>query len=427
MTPQTKLPLFFMLLVLAFQVSSCLEDTCETTRTYTAFDPVYKTRSEINASVAIERSQNLEQPGKIYVYDDFIFVNEYRKGVHIIDNANPADPLFVAFIKIEGNVDIAVLGSVLYADNYLDLVSFDISDPRRPVLINREENVFPGLGEFGARGTLVYYEQSVEQIEIPCTDPNFGLDIIRLESSDRVFANIGTNQGNAAGSIGTESGIGGSLARFTISSGYLYSVSDFDLKVFSLKDPRDPRLLNTVPIGWGIETIFPLGEYLFIGANDGMYIFDNSIPSAPRQLSVFRHARACDPVFVEGDKAYVTLRDGTICESFTNQLEVVDVSDLTNPSLLAVYPMHHPIGLSLDDGILFLCEDDQGLKVFDAKDWKNIDKNLLDHETGFTTYDVITLPKEKIAIVIGADGLYQFDYSNPRDLKQLSLLSVYKN
>jgi len=416
----------FPLLALALILSSCLEDTCETTRTYTAFDPIYKTRSEINASVAIEVPQQLEHPGKIYVYDEFIFVNEYRKGVHIIDNANPADPLFVAFIQIEGNVDIAVMGDILYADNYLDLVAFDISDPRRPVLIKREENVFPGLGEFGALGTLVYYEQTEEKIEIPCTDPNFGLDIIRLESSSRVFADVGTAQANI-GSIGTESGIGGSLARFTIANNYLYSVSDTDLKVFSLKDPREPRLLNTVPIGWGIETIFPLGEYLFIGANDGMYIFDNRIPSSPRQLSVFRHARACDPVFVEGDKAYVTLRDGTICESFTNQLEVVDVSDLTNPSLLAIYPMHHPIGLSLDDGILFLCEDDQGLKVFDAKDWKSIDKNLLDHETGFTTYDVITLPQQKIAIVIGADGLYQFDYSNPRDLKRLSLLSVNAN
>ena len=426
MLPSKNLMRLFPLLALALILSSCLEDTCETTRTYTAFDPIYKTRSEINASVAIEVPQQLEQPGKIYVYDEFIFVNEYRKGVHIIDNANPADPLFVAFIQIEGNVDIAVMGDILYADNYLDLVAFDISDPRRPVLIKREENVFPGLGEFGALGTLVYYEQTEEKIEIPCTDPNFGLDIIRLESSNRVFADVGTAQANV-GSIGTESGIGGSLARFTIANNYLYSVIDTDLKVFSLKDPREPRLLNTVPIGWGIETIFPLGEYLFIGANDGMYIFDNRIPSSPRQLSVFRHARACDPVFVEGDKAYVTLRDGTICESFTNQLEVVDVSDLTNPSLLAIYPMHHPIGLSLDDGILFLCEDDQGLKVFDAKDWKSIDKNLLDHETGFTTYDVITLPQQKIAIVIGADGLYQFDYSNPRDLKRLSLLSVNAN
>ena len=421
-----RIPYFFLLLFVFSSLGSCLEDKCETTRTYTAFDPVYKTRAEINASVAIETAQNLEQPGKIYVYEEYIFVNEYRKGIHIIDNSNPSDPLFVTFIKIEGNVDIAVMGNILYADNYLDLLSFDISDPRVPVLLKREENVFPSMGEEATRGSLVYFHQTEEKIDIPCTDPNFSLDILRLESSNRVFADLSSAAFNNNAAIG-ESGIGGSLARFTISQNYLYAVNDTDLKVFSLKDPREPRLLNTVPIGWGIETIFPLGEYLFIGANDGMYIFDNTVPSTPREISVFRHARACDPVFVEGNIAYITLRDGTRCETFTNQLEVVDVSDLTNPSLLKIFPMHHPIGLSVDDGILFICEDDQGLKVYDAADWENIDQNLLDHETGFTSYDVITLPKDKIAIVIGADGLYQFDYSNPKDIRQLSLLSVYGN
>jgi hypothetical protein len=42
-----------------------------------------------------------------------------------------------------------------------------------------------------------------------------------------------------------------------------------------------------------------------------MFIYDNSNPQAPVQLGVFQHARACDPVFASGDRAYVTLRDGT--------------------------------------------------------------------------------------------------------------------
>lgn len=426
MPPLKNSFLYFLLLFAGFTLNSCLEDRCETTRTYTAFEPIYRTRGEIDASVGVNPAQNLEQPGKIYVYGEYIFVNEYRKGIHIIDNSNPSDPLFVTFLKIEGNVDMAVNGNFLYADNYLDLVTFNIEDPRNPVLIHRQQSVFPSLGEDATRGTLVYYEAKEETIEIPCSDPNFGLDIIRLESSNLIFADVSSPLVNVNFSV-SESGVGGSLARFTLSNNYLYTVSEYDLNVFSLKDPREPRLLNTVNIGWGIETIFPLGDFLFIGANDGMYIFDNTIPSTPRQLSVFRHARACDPVFVEDNKAYITLRDGTRCETFTNQLEVVDVTELTEPSLLAVYPMHHPIGLSMDDGILFVCEDDQGLKVFDAKDWADIDNNLLEHKTGFTTYDVITLPQQKIAIVIGADGLYQFDYTNPRDLKQLSLLSVYAN
>ncbi len=126
---------------------------------------------------------------------------------------------------------------------------------------------------------------------------------------------------------------------------------------------------------------------------------------------------------MSGNLAYVTLRGGTICENFTNQLDVVDVSNLTRPELLATHPMHNPHGLSVADNHVFICENDQGLKVFDASNIEMIQENLTDHITGFRTFDVITLPN-KVAIVVGADGLYQFDYSDPADLKQLSVISV---
>jgi len=42
------------------------------------------------------------------------------EGIHIIDNSTITNPKFVSFIKIPGNYDIAVKGSVLYADSYID-------------------------------------------------------------------------------------------------------------------------------------------------------------------------------------------------------------------------------------------------------------------------------------------------------------------
>ncbi|MBK6948658.1 MAG: hypothetical protein IPH16_11925 [Haliscomenobacter sp.] len=86
--------------------------------------------------------------------------------------------------------------------------------------------------------------------------------------------------------------------------------------------------------------------------------------------------------------------------------------------------MHHPIGLSIVNGILFICEDDEGLKVFDASDWDKIDQRLLDHEKGLTTFDVIALEKEKVAIVTGKEGIYQYDFTNPKDLKLLSKIKI---
>jgi hypothetical protein len=163
---------------------------------------------------------------------------------------------------------------------------------------------------------------------------------------------------------------------------------------------------------------------LFIGSMSAMFIYENSNPLQPTQLGIFQHARACDPVYVDDNYAYVTLRDGTECQNFSNQLDVVDISDPKSPRLLKTYPMHHPIGLSKAGDHLFICEDDQGLKIFDAADWKTIDENLKDHQGGFQAYDIIAFESEKLAIVIGKDGLYQFDFSDPTDLKQLSLMAV---
>ena len=44
-------------------------------------------------------------------------------------------------------------------------------------------------------------------------------------------------------------------------------------------------------------------------------------------------------------------------------MDVVDVSDLMNPTLLATHQMHRPHGLSVVDNSLYICEEDQGVKV----------------------------------------------------------------
>jgi len=41
-----------------------------------------------------------------------------------------------------GNADLAIRNNLLYADSYVDLVWFDISNPALPALKNRLENVF---------------------------------------------------------------------------------------------------------------------------------------------------------------------------------------------------------------------------------------------------------------------------------------------
>ena len=153
-----------------------------------------------------------------------------------------------------------------------------------------------------------------------------------------------------------------------------------------------------------------------------MYIFDNSDPLNPTQLSLFSHARACDPVYVDGNIAYVTLRDGTECEGFNNQLDVVDITNLTAPRLLTTHAMQNPHGLSIAKDQLYICEGAFGFKIFDASNWRTIGDKQQAHLQDFSAFDVITLAGEDLAIIIGEDGLYQYDVSDPKKPKQLSVI-----
>ena len=71
----------------------------------------------------------IDTTGKIYVKDNYIYINELYDGIHVINDTNPSSPQRIAFIPIPGDVDIAIKDTTLYADSYVDLVTIDISNP----------------------------------------------------------------------------------------------------------------------------------------------------------------------------------------------------------------------------------------------------------------------------------------------------------
>lgn len=105
------------------------------------FKPVYVPKEEAKV-ITLTGPIEMETQGKIYVKGDFIYVGDVNKGVHIIDNSDPSNPVKIAFLRIYGNHDIAIKGDVLYADNLDDLITIDISDRANPTVIKRIEGVY---------------------------------------------------------------------------------------------------------------------------------------------------------------------------------------------------------------------------------------------------------------------------------------------
>ncbi|MFN6335115.1 MAG: LVIVD repeat-containing protein [Sphingobacteriales bacterium] len=400
-------------LALSFVFSSCLRD--EVVTKYTFYRPVYKTSEQARAEIKSYAPVEIIHPGKIYYKDGYVFLNELQKGIHVIDIRNVQQPTRVGFIKIPGCVDMAVRGTILYADMFTDLIALDISNPLDVKRTQIVEGAFP---ENYYNGFLVGKDKVItEWIRVDTTvlQKDYVSWMGRVKAEGGVFALAG---GDSRGGI--SNGTGGSMARFALNEDRLYTVSHSDLKVFNVSNPEKPAFVKSNPIGWNIETIFPYGKNLFIGSMSGMYIFDVSNKDNPVQKSVFEHARVCDPVIADGNFAYVTLRNGTECLGFINQLDVVDVTDLTKPKLIKSFPMTNPHGLSKDGDLLMICDGKDGLRFLDAKNPRDV--RTIHLMKGMNTFDVIAI--KGIAIVTAEDGLYFIDYKDPFNPKITSSFKI---
>jgi hypothetical protein len=115
--------------------------TTSFTSDYKEYVPVFMKRADLEQSVKyVSESRPLNNPGKIYTKGDYLYINEMYKGIHIINNANPAAPVQEGFIIIPGCIDMAVKGNILYADNAVDLVAFDLDSH---TVTQRINNVLP--------------------------------------------------------------------------------------------------------------------------------------------------------------------------------------------------------------------------------------------------------------------------------------------
>lgn len=164
-------------------------------------------------------------------------------------------------------------------------------------------------------------------------------------------------------------GKGGSLATFALVGDYLYAVDNFKLNVFSLIDPENATSVGSVDVGFDIETLFSFDDFLFVGAQTGMYIYDISHPESPRFLSKSLHFTACDPVVANKDFAFVTLHSNSVCGNAINSLTVYDIADPKAPVKVHSRNMISPRGLALFENYLIICDDE--LKIFDVADAAN--------------------------------------------------------
>ncbi|SOU85691.1 hypothetical protein PG913_00300 [Tenacibaculum pacificus] len=214
-------------------------------------------------------------------------------------------------------------------------------------------------------------------------------------------------------------GMGGSLATFILKDNYLYTVDFFKLTVFNISDTKNPVKVNTIEVGFNIETLFSFDNYLFIGSQNAMFIYDITNKELPEKLAQSNHFTSCDPVVANGTNAYVTLHTNTNCQGMVNELKTYDITDIKNPILLNNRGLTQPKGLSLyGDNYLLVCDD--SVKIFDISNPK--DSKYINEIPTKNAMDIII--RNNHAFIISENSIDQYEL-NTTNIESFTKISTF--
>lgn len=391
---------------------------------YSEYTPIEIPKEKIGELISFEAPFEVEKAGKIYIKDDLIIIGEKEKGFHFYDNSTPSNPVQTKYLKTGPTSDIAIRDNSFYLNQYNDLVTLKVdTDNYTFTETGREKEVFNHYYYKERVSPDGYYFQPSENKIIVGFTKKENFKRPKLPEYTHAQTNCFNEKSVllSDSSGGASDGQGGSFATFTLKGDYLYTVDQRKLTSFLIEGAHqeNPSFVNTVNVGFGIETLFGFGENLFIGSNNAMYIYGLENPESPDLKSVSNHFRACDPVVANETNAFVTIRGGSRCGGNSNQLKVYDILDVENPILLLDKNLIQPKGLALYGKYVFVA--DTAIRVFDISDIANGNISLVT-KIDQNVNDLIIRDNHMFAI--GDTGIFQYALENTTELNITTLSEI---
>jgi hypothetical protein len=207
----------------------------------------------------------------------------------------------------------------------------------------------------------------------------------------------------------------------------LYLVNDSQIKTFDVTDSKNPVLLNTTDLGDEIESLYHYDGLLLVGSSSRMYILEINEKGIPERKNItpYYNLTVCskDPIVARNDIAYVTLSsvDIPVCDRpELDELRVYDIQNIERPILLERIDMSKPKGMGFGKKYLFVCDQEDGLVIFNIEDPKS--PVLSSTLEGFNAFDVII--RNNILIVACLNELRQYDITDEDNIKFLGTIQI---
>ncbi len=239
-------------------------------------------------------------------------------------------------------------------------------------------------------------------------------------------SNDGSLDSSSSGEV-----LSGSYARMLAIGSKLYLLGTNTLHVLDITNESSPQAISSQFVTENIESLFFNDKHLFVGSQDGMYIYSLNAEGIPQFESVTSYefwpdVLPCDPIAANESYAFSTLSttiaSGSPCQRWVqiNELRVFDISDVTEPVNINTVQMEEPKGIGIDGNLLFICENTNGIRVFDITD--PTDLTMIYSDTGFAARDVI--PANGLLLVMGDNNIHQYDYNDINNITKLSLYEI---
>ena len=334
-----------------------------------------------------------------------LFVSEYQKGIRVFDITDVTSPRSVSFLSIAGNADIATTGNVLFVDSFKDLLIYDFSSQFRLVPIDTIKDVFanynfqkiyPSSEESNSIGGLAGCEG--------CTKTDAISGPAASQSAPSVEENM------IASSIDGTSGYihAPFMSRFAIVQHYLYCADNSELVIFDIANPKAPRFISRIKIGFGIEMMSMEDNLLFIGRSGGKSIFSLDDPKNPILVASMTDAGSIDPVACENGIAYISASDVMMN---AGRIDIVKVRPSSNPEALGTMAIGTAFGLTVSEKKAFIALGAEGVKIIDASQPSQVSE--VGKIYGVNVFDIIK--RENTLFTVGQMGIYIFDCTDLRD------------
>ena len=428
-----------LILIPFFFTASCEWDSINSNNEewvdVTYVTPIYESASSLADQVVIEEPKTQTSLGKIITYQNYVFINEPMKGIHIVDHTNSSNPINLSFLSIPGNLDLSIVDDHLYVDMFSSLAVFDIRDVLSPKFKESYtvENVFD-YDAFWNFPFEIWEEPNsyVEYREFPDKTKGIVVDwhteTVREKRSlyhysyynDGAIPDVEFSSEDGNIDVGQQTSTAGSMTRFLPINGYLYTINFNELVLFQIGSDYKPSPWIKKNTQTQAETLFQLNDLLFVGSVNGMLVYDVSDAADPEYINRIEHMRSCDPVVADTNYAYVTLRGGTNCFTEVNELQIIDIQDLQNLSVVSRKDMFNPYGLGIYDDHLIICDGTAGVKIVDVS--TPAEPNIVNSTPIQFAYDVIIdYPN---ALIVGDTDLYQFDISNLPEMQFISQMPI---